>query len=184
VEAINTSQPATAPLKTASFRWTYVVFPLAVLLIAIVLAAVCYGRLPQDTAYRFSGGAPVNWTGRSSVLGWALGLQAVFVLLALGITLLISEAARRMNLADTPLNRRLFGIIGNVVALPQVIIAYAMLDVFLYNIYGKTLPSLLAFALLVMLGGGVVLAVFLARAFRETRKLKAEIAAGRDTDVR
>jgi uncharacterized membrane protein len=184
VKAINTSQPATAPVKTVPFRWTYIILPVAMLFISLVLAAVFYGRLPQDTAYRFSGGTPVSWTSRGSLLGWALGLEVVFVLLALGIMLLVGIAARRTNLVDTPLNRRLLGIIGNVVALPQIIIAYAMLEVFLYNIYGKIFLPLWAFALLVMVAGGVALAVLLVRALTEAHRLKADIVTGRDTDAR
>lgn len=184
VTAINTIKTAKETRKSISFRWAYIILPAAVLLIALILAAVFYGRLPPETAYRFSGGVPVSWLDRGGVLAWALGLQLVFVLLSLAITFLVTGASRRMQLTETPLNRRLFAIIGNVTALPQIIIAYAMLDIFLYNIYEKALPSLWVFALAVMLTGGIVLAAVFARAFVQSRKLKTENISGSESDVR
>jgi hypothetical protein len=142
--------------------------------IAIVIAAICYGKLPQETAYRFSDGEPVSTLNRAALLGWALGLQFVFVLLALGLTFFITSATRRMQLAETPANRMLFTVIGNIVTLPQMIIAYAMLDIFLYNIGGKTLLPLWAFTVLVMFAAGVVLATIFARVIAQSRKLKVK----------
>ncbi len=181
---INTPETLKETRQNITFRWTYIVLPAAVLLIAFVLAAIFYGKLPPNTAYRFSSGVPVSWLGRGGVLAWALGLQLVFVLISLAITFLVTSAARRMQLTETPLNRVLFAIIGNVVALPQIIIAYATLDIFLYNIYEKALPPLWAFAILVMFAGGVVLAVLFARAFAQSRKSKAKNISGSDADVR
>jgi hypothetical protein len=154
------------------------------LIIAVILAAVYYGRLPAETAYRFSGGVPVKWLGRGSVLAWALGLQLVFVLLSVAMTLMVTGASRRLQITETPLHRRLFTIIGNVVALPQIIIAYGTLAIFLYNIYGQTLPPLWVIALVVMLAGGVVLAALFVRAFTQSRRLKTEKVSGSETDVR
>lgn len=182
--AINTAIPVKDTQKSIGFRWIYVVFPIAVLLIAIVMSAIFYGKLPQETAYRFSGSAPVSWQSRDTVLVWALGLQLVFVLLSLAITIFITGAARRIQLTETPLNRMVFAIIGNLVALPQIIIAYAMLDIFLYNIYEKTLPALWAFALAVMVVGGIVLTVLFARAVLQSHKLKTVNISGSESDVR
>jgi glucose uptake protein GlcU len=68
--------------------------------------------------------------------------------------------------------------------LPQIIIAYAMMDIFIYNIYDKTLPSLLGFTILVMLAGGIILAVYFTRAVRQSKKLKKEKSSGSEFDVR
>jgi uncharacterized membrane protein len=184
VTAINTAAPIKETSKNIGFRWAYIAAPAAVLLIAVVIAASLYGKLPQETAYRFSGGVPVSRLDRAVFLAWALGLQLVFVLLALALTFSITSAARRIQLAETPLNRMLFAIIGNIVALPQIIIAYAMLDIFLYNIYEKAFPPLWVFAVVVMFAGGVILAVFFARAVAQSRKLKTEKISGSKTDVR
>ena len=170
VTAINTPETLKEARKSIGFRRIYIAFPAAVLLIAIAFAALFYGKLPQEIAYRFSGGAPVSWLDRQTFLAWALGLQLVFVLLSLAMTLFITMAIRRVLLTETTLNRTVFSIIGNVIALPQIVIAYAMLDIFLYNIYGKSLPALWAFALAVMVVGGIVLTVLFARAVAQSHR--------------
>lgn len=182
--AIDTSAPLKDTPKDIAFRWAYVLLPAAVLLIALIISAVFYGKLPRETAYRFSGGLPVSRVSRGGFLAWTLGLQLIFVLLALTVTLLITGTARRMCLAESHLNRTLFGIMGNMVALPQIIIVYAMMDIFLYNIYGKALPALWAFALAVLFAGGVIMAVLFIRAFMQSRKLKTENISGSESDVR
>ena len=182
--AINTAESIKKTPKSIGFRWAYIAAPAAVLLIAVIIAVSLYGKLPQETAYRFSGGVVVSRLDRAVFLAWVLGLQLVFVLLALALTFSITSAARRIQLAETPQNRMLFAIIGNIVALPQIIIAYAILDIFLYNIYEKALMSLWVFAVAVMFVGGVVLAVFFTRAVAQSRKLKTKIVSGSKTDVR
>jgi len=170
--------------KAIGFRWVYVAAPVGVLLIAVVIALVFYWKLPQEVAYRFSRGVAVNQATRGAVLVWVLGLQLAFVLFSLAITAFITMGARRMMLTETPMLRMLLAIIGNILGLPQIIIAYAMTDIFIYNIYGKTLPSLLAFTILVMLAGGIVLAVYFTRALTQSKKLKKENSSGSESDVR
>ncbi|MGD0794329.1 MAG: hypothetical protein ABR958_01875 [Dehalococcoidales bacterium] len=182
--AISTAEPLKDTPKKIVFRWAYVALPVIVLLIAIAIDAVSYGRLPQDTAYRFSGGLPVSRVSRGGFLVWTLGLQLVFVLISLAIALFITGAARRMQLAESQLNRTIFGIMGNMVALPQIIVAYAMADIFLYNVYGRALPALWAFALAVLFMGGIIMAVLFTRAFVQSRGLKTENTSGSETDVR
>jgi hypothetical protein len=160
--------------KSIRFRWGYIALPLVVLFIAIVIIAIFYGRLPSDTAYRFSGGEAVSRVSRGAFLAWGLGLQFVFVLLALALTLLITATSRRIQISETALNQMVFRLIGNIIALPQIIIAYAMLDIILYNIYAKTLLSLWTFAIIVMFAGGVVLAIMFTRMFMQSRKLNVK----------
>jgi uncharacterized membrane protein len=170
--------------KRIGFRWAYVAAPVGVLLIAIIIALVYYWKLPHEIAYRFSHGMAVNQVARGTVLAWALGLQLVFTLFALAITAFITMGARRMLLAETPMLRVLLAIIGNILGLPQIIIAYAMMDIFIYNIHGKALPSLLAFTIIVMLAGGIVLAVYFSRAVTQSKKLKKENSSGSESNVR
>jgi uncharacterized membrane protein len=184
VAAIDIHAPDNATPRSIGFRWSYIVLPAAVLVIAVILGTVYYGRLPAETAYRFSGGEPVSTAGRGAVLAGALGVQLVLVLLSVCFTLFVTMLARRIQVAETPLNRMVFGIIGNLVALPQIIIAYAMLDIFLYNINETALPSLWIFALGAMVAGGIVLAVLFTRAVGLARRLKTANISGSDSDVR
>ena len=184
MSAINTAVPLKNTPENAPFRWSYVALPLAALAITLILGAVFYGRLPHETTYRFSGGVPTNYIGRGAFMAWTLGLQLVFFLISLAITLLITGAARRMLMADNVLNRTLFGIMGNMVAIPQLIIIYAMADILIYNIYGKTLPALWIFALVVLFAGGAVMGVLLARAYVQSRKPMVKNTKGSDSDAR
>jgi len=165
-------------------RWSYIVLPLAILLLAVVSAAAFYGSLPQETTYRFSNGAAVSTIGRGAFLGWSLGMQLVFVLIAAVIIFLVISASRQLHLAESELNKTLVGIMGNMVALPQIIIVYAMLDIFIYNIYAKALPALWAFGLLVLFAGAVIIAVVFFRAFARSRNIKTENTSGSETNGR
>jgi hypothetical protein len=54
---------------------------------------------------------------------------------------------------------------GNIVALPQVVTVFVMLDIFSYNVYDLHLMPTWMFALIVMVVGGVFLAIFFIKAF-------------------
>jgi len=62
---------------------------------------------------------------------------------------------------------------GNMVALPQLVLTFAMLAIFSYNSYGIYLMPLWIFALIVMGLGGIILGAvfFLALQQALTRKL-------------
>jgi hypothetical protein len=60
----------------------------------------------------------------------------------------------------TPAGKRsetLLWLMGNMVALPQLVLAFAMLSIFSYNSYGLYLMPLWLFAVIVMGLGGLVL---------------------------
>jgi uncharacterized membrane protein len=170
--------------KSIGFRWSYIALPAAVLVIVIIITGIFYGKLPQEVAYRFSGSTAVSRLARNALLAWALGAQLVFTLLSVALTISITGAMRRMQLPETGLNRTIFAAIGNIIGLPQIIIAYATLDIFLYNTYEKSLPSAWVFALLVMFIAGVVLVVFFISALIQSQKSKKEIISGSKSDVR
>ena len=105
-------------------------------------------------------------------------------LIAVVIVFLVVSVSRRLGLAESELNKTLVVIMGNMVALPQVIIFYAMLDIFLYNIYAKALPALWAFGLLVLFAGAIIIAVVFFRAFARSRNIKTENTSGSETNGR
>ena len=55
---------------------------------------------------------------------------------------------------------------GNMVALPQIILCFAMLDIFSYNSYQIHLMPVWIFALIIMVIGGIILGIFLFQAVR------------------
>lgn len=144
---------------------------MAVLVISIVLVAAFYAKLPTEVAYRFSGGEPVDFTGRGVAVAVALVLQFVFAALSLTIAGLATLATRRTQAPETALNRMLFTVMGNLMGLPQIIFAYTMLDIFLYNIYQVRLLPVWIFTVLVLALGAIVLAIIFIRAIGQSRRL-------------
>ncbi|HUT67767.1 MAG TPA: hypothetical protein VMW86_04370 [Dehalococcoidales bacterium] len=126
--------------------------------------------MPEEVAYRFSGSEPTHWFGRGGVIAWALVLQFVFALLSLTIVFIATTASRRLQIGETDLNRSLFTVMGNLMALPQIILLFALLDIFLYNAYQIKLIPLWVIALIVMVLGGVVLGVYFIRTIRQFRR--------------
>jgi hypothetical protein len=55
---------------------------------------------------------------------------------------------------------------GNMVALPQIVLGFAMVDIFVYNAYQIHLPPLWIFAVIFMVGGGIAIGVVFVRAIR------------------
>jgi len=64
----------------------------------------------------------------------------------------------------------LLAIMGNMVALPQLILCFAMLDIFLYNAYQRHIMPLWVFALVVMGSGGIILGIFFVQAIQQARQ--------------
>ena len=153
--------------KTAPFRWIYIILPVAVLIISVILAAVFYHLLPGEAAYHFEDGSPDKWVGRGAIIAWMLAPQLVFVLLAGAIVWLITKLSAFSRQAENPWMRRLLSLMGNMVALPQLILSFAMLDIFIYNSCKVHIMPLWVFALIVMVSGGIILGIFFIRAIRQ-----------------
>jgi hypothetical protein len=180
---MNTEQIKETPQKIP-IQWTHIILPMAALLVSLIIAAIFYGRLPEDIAYRFSGGVVGGQVNRDFFMGWMLALQLVFTIFSAAIALLVTGAFRRMRLKESQVSRTMFSLMGNMLALPMIMIFYAMLGIFIYNIYGSTLPALWGFALVVLVIGGIIMAGLFARAFALSGKLETNDSSGSRADVR
>ncbi len=155
--------------KAISFRWKYVLLPLAVLFLSVVLTAYFYPLMPNDLAYHFADSSPDRVAKRDLVIALTLTPQFLLVLLAIAVVwgaALISSRFRQME--SLPV-RTLLSLMGNMFVLPQLILSFAMLDIFSYNAYRVHLMSPWLFALLVMVLGGVVIVVSFVLAIRQVR---------------
>ena len=150
--------------KSISFRWTYIVLPAAILLISIILAACFYRLLPPEVAYRFEGGSPDSWMGRGAIIAWMIVPQFALVFIGITISGGTTILSTRLLQTESIQVRKVFAIMGNMVALPQIILTFAMLDIFLYNAYRIHLMPLWIFALMVMVLGGIILGIFFIQA--------------------
>jgi hypothetical protein len=164
-------QKTTSDKASFAFRWRYVALPVFMAVVSAALGAVFRARLPFPTAYFFAAdGSPDAFAIPELFIFWVLFFQSGLALGAITVTWAVSWLARRFlrpeAAAVSP--QKIMMLTGNMVALPQVIILYYMLDVFLYNTGQGHLPvSVLVFALIVMLAGGVVLGFFLLQMVRQ-----------------
>ncbi len=155
--------------RAISFRWKYVLLPVVVLFLSVVLAGYFYPLMPGEVAYRFISGSPDKVAGRNLVIALSLIPQFLFVLLAFAVAwgvVLISSRFRQME--SLPV-KTLLSLMGNMVALPQFILSFAMLDIFSYNAYGIHIMPVWWFALLVMVLGGIAIVVSFVLAIRQVR---------------
>jgi len=165
VDVINVNIPDNKPI----FRWVFIVLPLVLLLLSLILTAIFYQQLPDRVAYHFQDSLPDKWLGRGAFITWLLIPQVFFTLLAFIVVRVVLLSARYWPTDNTPM-KRILPVMGNMVALPQIIITFTMLDIFLYNAYQVKLVPVWVFALAIMILGVVVLGVFFVQTIRQARR--------------
>jgi uncharacterized membrane protein len=141
---------------------------LVVLLLAVTLTAYFYHLLPAEVAVHFENGLPDGWLNLPMTLVLALLPQLVLVLVALALVWLVARlVSRSWPTEGTKTNpKAIMALMGNMIALPQIVLGFAMADIFVYNAYQIHLPPLWIFALLFMVVGGIVIGVVFWRAIR------------------
>jgi uncharacterized membrane protein len=141
----------------------------ALLIITLVLTAVFYFRMPEQVACHFQNGAADNWLSRGSFITWMLVPQVIFTLLAFIIVRVTLLGANYWPV-DSILARKILPVMGNMVALPQAILTFTLVQVFLYNAYHIKLIPVWVFALIVLIAGGIVLGAVFVQAIRQARR--------------
>ena len=152
--------------QTIPFRWRYIILPVAILLLSIILTGYFYRLLPVEAAYHFKDGSPDKWMSRGAIIAWMLTPQFFFTLLAGAIVWGVTKLSTHSQQTESSWVGKMLSLMGNMVALPQIILGFAMLDIFSYNSYQIHLMPLWLFALLVMGLGGIILVIFFIQAIR------------------
>ena len=153
-----------------SFHLSYIILPVAILLLSIILTAFFYHRLPPEVAYNLRGGDfPDKWLSRGAFLAWMLIPQLFLALVAWGITWGITRLGILSRQPEGAVIKpeRILSFMGNIIALPQLILAFAMLDIFSYNSYQVNIMPLWVFALIVMGAGAIVLGILFILTIRQ-----------------
>ncbi len=154
-----------------TFRWRYIILPIIILLLSIILVFVFYGQLPAEVAYRFkSDGSPEgSLLSRGMIILWMLVPQFLLALLATAITWGTTKLGALAKQKETPIIKleSVLLLMGNMIALPQIILCFAMLDIFSYNAYQIHLMPVLVFALIIMGLGAIILGIFFIRTIRQ-----------------
>ncbi len=139
------------------FRWRYIALPVFFLLLAIGLVIFFYPKLPGEVAYHFRDSLPDRWTGRGAATAWLLVPQFLLTGLGVAIVMGVIRLGSRFQSTAGKRSETLLLLMGNMVALPQTVLAFAMLAIFSYNSYGLYLMPLWLFAIIAMGLGGIVL---------------------------
>jgi hypothetical protein len=99
-------------------------------------------------------------------------LQFLLVLAASAITWGITRMSRSFGQIESALKpERLILLMGNMAALPQIVLAFVMLDIFSYNIYGRHLMPIWLFALIDIIAGGIILTILFIRTIKLSRSI-------------
>jgi uncharacterized membrane protein len=153
------------------FRWSYAAVPLVVLLLLVGLSAYFYHLMPAEVAVRFDNGLAVSWLSRQMTLVLALLPQLLLALIGLALAWVLTRVVNRSWPTEgTKTNpKTIVAIMGNMVALPQIVFGFAMADIFVYNAYQIHLPALWILALIIMVAGGIIIGVVFTRAIRRER---------------
>jgi uncharacterized membrane protein len=162
------------PVKTGlTFEWKYITLPLIIFIISIVIAAMFFFQLPDQVAYRFtSGGAAESWMGKIPLMGILLGVQFVIIIMVIVIIKAIVGFGKAIEQTSPNFNPdRFMLLIGNIAALPQLVLAVIMFDIFSFNVIDKHVLSIWLIILILAISSAVVLTAFFIQAFIRTRKI-------------
>jgi ABC-type sulfate transport system permease component len=135
------------------------------------LTAYFYHLMPAEVAVRFDNGLAVSWLSRQMTLVLALLPQLLLALIGLALAWVLTRVVNRSWPTEgTKTNpKTIVAIMGNMVALPQIVFGFAMADIFVYNAYQIHLPALWILALVIMVAGGIIIGVVFTRAIRRER---------------
>jgi uncharacterized membrane protein len=156
-----------------TFKWTFIILPVVLFFISLILTAIFYQQLPTQVAYHFQDDSPDRWLSRGAFAAWLLIPQLLFTVLAFIVVKIILSSARYWP-AENKLMRRLLPVMGNMVALPQIILTFAMLDIFLYNAYEIRLIPIWVFTIIIMVFGAIILGIFFYQTIREARRQRGK----------
>jgi uncharacterized membrane protein len=154
----------TPTMEGLPFRWRYVILPPAILLLSSLLSLYFYYQLPAEVATHFElDGTPDRWLSREITMAWVLVPQLLLTVLAIATTWGITRMGPLFRPAAGALIKpeRILLFMGNIFALPQLILDFAMLDIFSYNSYQRHIMPMWIFLLIILGLATIALVVLL-----------------------
>lgn len=153
------------------FKWQYIALPLGLLLVTVIVVAIFYAQLPAQIGYHFQGSEVDRTMAKGTFIMWMVVPHIALVLLAFSITRIAMLGARYAPPGETPL-LQLLPVMGNMAALPQIVLFIAMLQLFLYNVYNTGIIPLWIITLIIMVAGIVILFIIFRRIIKQFKKKK------------
>ena len=162
------------PVKTVlAFEWKYITLPLIIFFISFIMSAIFFFQLPDQVAYRFTAdGVAESWMGKIAITAIMLGLQLFIIATVILIVKTIVGFAKAIEQSSPGFNPdRFMLLIGNIAALPQLVLAVIMFDIFSFNVVEKHVLSIWLIILILAISGAVILTAFFIKAFIGTRNV-------------
>jgi uncharacterized membrane protein len=154
------------------FRLSYVITPVLLCIASLVTAVVFTFYLPARLAFRFDqNGSPVIYMSKPLFVMLMVTAQILCAVAAWGIAEIVVRMGKSAFLTSPPqfkLDNMVF-LMCNMILLPQVILAYIMLDVFIYGVWTRHLISLGIFSILTLAFGSIVIITMLTRVLSQAR---------------
>lgn len=134
--ALARQQKVEAKVERLPFRWRCVTLPLALCLVSLLVAAYFYPRLEETRiASHFNlRGQPDGWMGRQAFLATMLAIQFAFGGVSLALVRWVS-AWLRPGVPGQVSPSASQWLLGNLLAIGQLVVLYAMADTFWYNLH-------------------------------------------------
>ncbi len=163
----------TSVKKCLTFEWKYITLPLIIFFISFIMAAIFFFQLPDQVAYRFTAlGAAESWMGKTAITAIMLGVQFVIIVMVILIVKAIVGFGQAIEQTSSNFNPdRFMLLIGNIAALPQLVLAVVMFDIFSFNVVDKHVLSIWLIILILAISGAVILTAFFIKAFIQTHKV-------------
>lgn len=154
-----------------SSRWSYIIAPLAIFLLSLILAAYFYHLLPAELATHFElDGTPDGWLSREMTMVWLLLPQLVLVFMAAAIAWGVSRLSARFGQGGNGIRGgKVVLFMGNLIALPQLLLCFAMADIFGYNLSQRHIMPMWVFSLIILGLVTIALVVSLVYVFSRLR---------------
>lgn len=143
------------------FQWRYIISPTVVFFLSVLLYAIFFNKLPEQVAYRFDfDGEPSAYMSDSGASALFLGIQAAIVIISFLVIKGISKLRFLTDSGDVVFKPdKLLTLMGNIPVIPQLIFAFALLDMLTYNAYELHLMPLWIFTAIVLVISAVVLGI-------------------------
>lgn len=158
------------------FKWTYVLSPLIILVIAVIVALVYYGKLPFQIPYHFGeSGIADGWILPQFALMIGIGIQVILVVISFVIVYATRRMATLINAEDSSVKpETIILITGNIPAFLQLVFLFVMLNIFNFAAYYKyLLPTWALLIIIIVLAtiGFIAFSIFIAvKALRQSKK--------------
>jgi hypothetical protein len=169
----NAQQPPTASGLKLGFRRRYVILPNLILGVSLIAVLYFFRLLPGHVGYQFAvDGSAERFVGRGALVAAMLAPQFLLAFLAAAIAHVVAKVGGRfIRDGATPVSvvESVITVMSNMVVLPQTVLFFAMVDIFSYNAFRFHVVEPWIVALVVMLLGGPILAIFFFRAMQQAR---------------